>query len=116
MKYLCIYLQDVVKEVLAFAEMSGDAPVQPQPDTHDFPDLLSAPSPTSNARSPAMPNVTPPSTYRCDRVYYTTGRYIPQKPIKGLLFWLHAYHVQSASLQGCGAGLYARLVFKRAWL
>ena len=31
--------QDVAKEVLAFAEMTSDAPVAPQPDSYDFPDL-----------------------------------------------------------------------------
>ena len=63
---LC-YLQDVVKEVLVFAEMSGDAPVQPQPDAHDFPELLPASSPDTGARSPTTPHSTPPPLYRCDR-------------------------------------------------
>jgi len=51
--------QDVAKEVLAFAEMTSDAPVAPQPDAYDFPDLPSAPEYDPFCGSPvlaALPN------------------------------------------------------------
>lgn len=53
-----------MKEVLAFAEMSGDAPVQPQPDARDFPALAPPLSPASATGRPApspAPNGTPAS-------------------------------------------------------
>jgi len=51
--------QDVAKEVLAFAEMTSDAPVAPQPDAYDFPDLPTAPEYDPFCGSPvlaALPN------------------------------------------------------------
>ena len=62
--------QEIVKEVLAFAEMSGDAPVQPRPDARDFPALPPAPSPTPSTGSSVLSplaNGTPPS-YRCSQL------------------------------------------------
>ena len=53
--------QDVAKEVLAFAEMTSDAPVAPQPDSYDFPDLPPAPEYDAFCGSPvlaALPNGT----------------------------------------------------------
>ena len=64
-------MQDVAKEVLAFAEMTSDAPVAPQPDAYDFPDI--PPGPVYDAfggGSPvlsALPNGTV-SPYRCAAV------------------------------------------------